>query len=58
MLPDAQQGGVIKALALAVYLDPGMTKQLGSLDQSAAVQAFGVTVKQVADLNGAHGNPH
>ncbi|MNE57499.1 hypothetical protein D3C80_1524680 [compost metagenome] len=58
LLPDAQQGGVIKALALAVYLDAGMPKQFGGLDQSAAVQVLGVTVEQVADLYGAHGIPH
>jgi hypothetical protein len=35
-----------------------VTKQLGGLEQLAAVQVFGVTVEQVADLYGAHGNPH
>jgi hypothetical protein len=49
---------VINALVLAAYLDTGVTKQLGGLEQLAAVQVFGVTVEQVADLYGAHGNPH
>jgi hypothetical protein len=60
LMPDPQQGGVINVLALAAYLDAGMTKQLGGLDQLSAVQAFGVTVKKIADLYGAgaHGEPH
>ncbi len=40
LLPDAQQGGVIDALCPGAYLDTGMTKQLGGLEQFGAVQVF------------------
>ena len=60
LLPDSQQGCVIKEDWLALYLDAGMAEQLCGFDQLTIVQAFGVSVEQVADVYGAdtHDDAH